>query len=715
MSIAQTHPDVAKLWHDTKNGDLTPSDFTKTSKKSVWWKCTTGNLEHDDMTAISNMVRRKRKCLFCPGKKLCSENSLAMVRSQLIKKRWHFEKNFDIDPYQIALSTSASAWWKCENSEFHDDLINISSVIRNNNKCDYCKFLKVCIDNCLRVTHFDIAKIWCNSKNDSLTPNDVTHMSTETVWWMCPQNKDHDHQLKINVKAKGQGCPFCSGKKINHTNSLAGLCPQIAKEWHPTKNGISTPNDVTCGSDKVIWWKCVVNTNHVWDMTVYKRARRKQNCPYCASVRIDESNCLKTVNSKIAKEFHPTKNGNSTSSNVGAGSKLKVWWKCKTGDPEHEWKCCVIQRTKKNGTGCPFCAGQRVCSSNCLSTTHPTLTKEWHPTSNGKLTPQDVTHGTSRAVWWKCKKCGEKWKAMISNRSTSDGCPFCKNKRVSKHNNLQAMFPDIAKEWHPKKNGNLLPTQVVSGSSFVVWWKCTTGHPEHEWKLRVCDRTSTKPKCPFCCYGRLCSTNCLSATHPNLVVEWHPTKNGNITVRDVSYGQAIKIWWKCKKCKFEWNASLNARSQGSGCPKCSKKNYSIGSLKWLNIIQQQKQTNIQHVLNGGELKIKINGFKRGAYVDGYCKNANTVYEYLGCMYHGHPPKECVDRQKYYPKNLHPLNKKTYKELYDNTIKRLELIKEKGYKIVIIWECKFLQSLKRKKKRDLFVHDDIIDLDDFMYS
>ena len=26
--------------------------------------------------------------------------------------------------------------------------------------------------------------------------------------------------------------------------------PDLAKEWHPTKNGELTPNDVTAGSDK---------------------------------------------------------------------------------------------------------------------------------------------------------------------------------------------------------------------------------------------------------------------------------------------------------------------------------------------------------------------------------------------------------------------------------------------------------------------------------
>ncbi len=39
QSLAQTHPDIAKQWHPTNNGDLSPSDVTKGSHKKIWWKC----------------------------------------------------------------------------------------------------------------------------------------------------------------------------------------------------------------------------------------------------------------------------------------------------------------------------------------------------------------------------------------------------------------------------------------------------------------------------------------------------------------------------------------------------------------------------------------------------------------------------------------------------------------------------------------------------
>lgn len=54
--------------------------------------------------------------------------------------------------------------------------------------------------------------------------------------------------------------------------------------------------------------------------------------------------------------------------------------------------------------------------------------------------------------------------------------------------------PDLAKEWHPSKNGLLIPNQVTPGSGKKVWWLCERGH---EWEARVTDR-SNGTGCPYC-------------------------------------------------------------------------------------------------------------------------------------------------------------------------------------------------------------------------
>ena len=104
---------------------------------------------------------------------------------------------------------------------------------------------------------------------------------------------------------------------------------------------------------------------------------------------------------------------------------------------------------------------------NDLLTRSPEIAKEWHPTKNGDLTPNDVTYGSKKKVWWQCPKYEHHfYDAVIHTRTLSRcGCPFCSGNRVSPENSLATKFPDIAREWHPTKNGDLTPHDISHGSS----------------------------------------------------------------------------------------------------------------------------------------------------------------------------------------------------------------------------------------------------------
>jgi len=82
---------------------------------------------------------------------------------------------------------------------------------------------------------------------------------------------------------------------------------------------------------------------------------------------------------------------------------------------------------------CPFCTGQQVGLSNCLATKNSELAKEWHPTKND-LIPFDVTCGSGKYVWWKCKECGHGWGAMVCDRTSKNksGCPECNKSKGEK-------------------------------------------------------------------------------------------------------------------------------------------------------------------------------------------------------------------------------------------------------------------------------------------
>ena len=108
---------------------------------------------------------------------------------------------------------------------------------------------------------------------------------------------------------------------------------------------------------------------------------------------------------------------------------------------------------------------------------YPDLVNEWHPNKNGELTPQHFTHGSSKKVWWLCSKV-HSFDSVIYARTGKqrNGCPYCAGKKSSEDYNLQKLFPEIAKEWHPTKNGKLTPKECTQGSDKKVWWICPKNH-----------------------------------------------------------------------------------------------------------------------------------------------------------------------------------------------------------------------------------------------
>ena len=126
----------------------------------------------------------------------------------------------------------------------------------------------------------------------------------------------------------------------------------------------------------------------------------------------------------------------------------------------------------------------------------PHLVKEWHPTKNGDLTPNDFTHGSHFKAWWLCSKA-HSYESIIQSRAGKkpQGCPYCSGKRVSKENNLFIVLPLIAKEWDYDKNKPLRPENYSFGAHYNAWWLCSKGH---NYQSTIVDRVRTMVKCPFC-------------------------------------------------------------------------------------------------------------------------------------------------------------------------------------------------------------------------
>jgi hypothetical protein len=250
-------------------------------------------------------------------------------------------------------------------------------------------------------------------------------------------------------------------------------------------------------SNRKVWWKCPKGADHEWVSTPGERCDSPSGrtaCPFCDNRRLSKTNTLARRFPKVAAQWHPTKNGKLRPDAVTWRSMKRAWWRCPRG---HEWSTRIHQRTQV-GTRCPYCAGRYVTPERSLATLHPEVAARWHPTKNGRLTPDDVMPGSTRRAWWKCPEGDDhEWETTVANRTSMgpDGCPFCSGRRVSKTNALSLCYPKVARQWHPTKNGALTPREVTFGTSRRIWWRCVSGH---DWQAPVHDRTRRERSCPYC-------------------------------------------------------------------------------------------------------------------------------------------------------------------------------------------------------------------------
>lgn len=411
-----------------------------------------------------------------------------------------------------------------------------------------------------------VAACWHPTRNGDLTPYDVTPYSATKVWWICAAGHVWQSAVASVVRSREKrgltGCKTCGyasrGLKQHARaieNPLSSTHSELAAQWHPKLNGDVTPHDVSRASKSLVYWRCLLDKSHVWKASPDRRVYGQTGCPYCLKQKINRSNSLATLAPKVAKLWHPRKNGKLKPDHVAPKSGRMVWWQCPK-DTLHVWQNTVKNVTNAQPKGCPFCAGKKTCKTNSLAVMCPQIAAEWHDRKNGHLTPADVTPGSHRRVWWRCSiNPKHQWQTTVVNRTTrQSGCPY--DSRLSEH------YPALAAQWHARKNGALKPSDVGWGSEKKVWWQCKRGHA---WQASVRNRTQLGRGCPHC--------KSLAVRYPIVAKQWHPTLNRGLTPFDVTVGKRGRVWWRCQ-AGHVWMARISGvvycrqTYNSNGCPKC---------------------------------------------------------------------------------------------------------------------------------------------------
>lgn len=461
-------PDIAKEWHPSKNAELTPSNVTAYSQKKVWWLCPMG---HSYEQTVERRVRRGSACYYCSGHKVLKGfNDLASVNPSLAVE-WHPSKNAPLTPYEVTAGSGKRVWWLCPIG--HEYQATIHDRNTDNTQCPICN-LRVQTSFPEQATFFYVHKLYSDAINkykpaflgsmelDIYIPSIHTGIEFDGANW-----HQSDEQYERDIR-KYKLC------QENHVK-LIRIKEKNTRNWvdnAQTADVVYTISKVKKTGELETVLKVILDSidasSNMWTRTdprhihsqidVNIERDRPQILGYLTSI----DNSLAILRPDVASKWDYVKNQDLTPDMFTVSSNEIIWWKCP--DCGHEWKCSINSMTRKGRFGCAECSKKHrgrsftqgvVKKVGSLAETMPELAKEWHPIKNGDLTPNDITAGKFKPVWWLCPKCGYEWQASPNNRKRGIGCPCCSG-RVPKTgvNDLETLYPELLKEWNYERNSS---------------------------------------------------------------------------------------------------------------------------------------------------------------------------------------------------------------------------------------------------------------------
>ena len=118
---------------------------------------------------------------------------------------------------------------------------------------------------------------------------------------------------------------------------------------------------------------------------------------------------------------------------------------------------------------------------------------------------------------------------------------------------------------------------------------------------------------------------------PTLAKEWNYEKNGNTKPEHFTESSSKKVWWKCSK-GHEWQATINHRNNGRGCPICNAERNT--SLPEYAILYYLKKHGLEVIHSYREM---------GYELDIYIPSKKVAIEYDGYLWHKNKAK--IDLKK----------------------------------------------------------------------
>lgn len=360
--------------------------------------------------------------------------------------------------------------------------------------------------------------------------------------------------------------------------------PTLMAEWDWEKNnelGLE-PEKLLIYSNKQANWKCI--KGHTWPAQICNRTNGR-NCPYCSNKRVLIGfNDLTTTAPHLAKEWNYEKNKPLLPENFTIGSGKKVWWICPLG---HEYPARILHRG--HGTNCPECNSGRQTSFAEQALYY--YVKQMYPDAINRVLnildnrmeldiyiPSISCAIEYDGIFWhkkskaknreteKYKKCIEKGIYLLRVRECNSMDEQINSYSGEvRHAKVKADYIFYIREDCKKEELNVLIREILDKLESQAYLFRTV--PKYI-APSIIDIDVKRDEFEIRKYMQSVKVNSLATLYPDLSREWHPTRNENFLPSMFTPGSDFPAYWKCNKCGHEWQAIINHRVGGTGCPQC---------------------------------------------------------------------------------------------------------------------------------------------------
>lgn len=483
---------------------------------------------------------------------------------------WDFELNDPIKPSDVAPRSNKKYYWKCDKGH-PSFLCTPDKKIFRKFGCPVCSnYLVIPGINDFESNYPVLMKDWDYKENEGIDPKTLSKRSTQKVKWECHVcGYKWEGTIRTATK-KSTNCPMCSRIEIGRKKHLTALKQNggitdenLLLDWDYSKNDKS-PSEYSPQANKSVFWKCHI-CGYEWKAKISNR-KNGRGCPLCGHrVLVPGVNDLATVNPGLAKEWHPTKNGDLKPSMVYPSQNKRVWWICPVG---HEYQATINKRSSLNGTNCPICNSGRQTSFReqalyfYIKKMYPDAISRYKPDSFGRF---------ELDIYIPSFRLGIEY----------DGVAWHKNENFDRERRKYQLCKQLGitllriKEKMPEELGLELADTIISSDDFETesgFTKVIHMVLEHidfadlYW-LRPIDVNLSRDRFEIMKYATQVKDS-FQDVYPEKAKDWHPTKNGTLKPTMFKPKSDFKAWWLCPDCGHEYERTINNQVNGGGCPKC---------------------------------------------------------------------------------------------------------------------------------------------------